>query len=92
MENKITKGQKLYYARIIPSANIYDVCELVVRTVEEDYFAGIDKHDKHVYLFSYSHIDNIIFINRKEALDKVLAMEENKIINNVANETYYEKY
>lgn len=90
MENKITKGQKLYYARIIPSANIYDVCDLTVRTVEENYFTGIDKHDKHVYLFPYNHIDDIVFIERKDALDKVLAMEENKIIK--TTEKYYEEY
>lgn len=90
MENKLSKGQKLYYARIIPSANIYDVCDLTIRTVTDSYFTGIDKRDKHVYLFSYKDINNIVFINRGEALNKVLLMEENKIIR--PTERYYEEY
>lgn len=33
----------VYYARIIPTCNIYDVCELTIRTVNKDWFVGIDK-------------------------------------------------
>ena len=89
-ENMLTKGQKLYYARIIPTVNIYEVCDLSIRTIADTYFTGIDKHDKHVYLFSYKDIGQIVFKNRKEALDKVLAMEENKIAKPM--EKYYEEY
>ena len=40
----------LYYARIIANSGIYDVCELIIRTITNDYFVGIDKMDKHAYL------------------------------------------
>ena len=80
----------VYYARIIPTSDIYDVYELVVRTVEEDWFVGIEKRDKHAYLFRNTDIDKVVFKNRKKALNKVLAAEANK--KDVSKETYYEEY
>ena len=47
----IQKGNIVYYTRILPGVGIYDLCELKIRTVEETYFCGSDKHDKHAYLF-----------------------------------------
>lgn len=41
---------KLYYARILPRVGIYEVCELILRTVRNDWFVGIDKRDKHAFL------------------------------------------
>ena len=46
----------LYYARIIPTVGIVDVCQLTIRTVKEEYFVGCDKVDKHAYLFNYSDL------------------------------------
>lgn len=84
------KGDILYYSRIIPETNIYEVCELKIRTVEEDWFVGTDKHDKHAYLLSKNDIDKIVFTDRKEALNVVMLAEENKT--NYSLETYYEEY
>ena len=72
------KQDILYYARIVPRTGIYEVCELLIRTIEETYFVGIDKRDKHAYLFLYSDINNTVFKNRKEALKKVKDAEKNK--------------
>ena len=44
-EVKMKKKDILYYARIVPKTGIYEVCELLIRTVEERYFVGIDKRD-----------------------------------------------
>ena len=58
---KVTnKKDTVYYARIIPTTGIYEVCELHIRTVEDDYFVGIDKRDKHAYLFGYNAIDFVL--------------------------------
>ena len=57
---------------------LFDVCQLTIRTVKEDYFVGCDKVDKHAYLFSYSDLGEIVFHDRKQALDKVLVAENNK--------------
>ena len=48
--DKLKIKNHLYYARIIPKSGIYDVCELIIRTITDDYFVGIDKMDKHAYL------------------------------------------
>ena len=47
----IKRGKIVYYARILRPVGIYEVIELFIRTVDDDYFVGIDKHDKHAYLF-----------------------------------------
>jgi len=83
------KKDILYYARIVPKTGIYEVCELLIRTIEERYFVGIDKRDKHAYLFLYSDMNKIVFENRKEALKRVKDAEINKIKTNY--EIYYEE-
>ena len=80
----------VYYARIIPTSSIYEVCELIIRTVEDTWFVGIDKRDKHAYLFNNNDINKTVFVKRKSALDKVLYAEENK--KDVSNEVYYEEF
>lgn len=86
----MTKGDKVYYARIIPRVGIYDLYDLTVRTVEEDWFVGIDKRDKHAYLFSTKSIGKTIFLDRNEALNIVKEAEKHKI--KIDEETDYEEY
>ena len=62
--DKIKKDDIVYYARIMPKLDIYDVYELKVRTVEDTYFSTIDKRDKKSYLFSYNDIGKTVFLNR----------------------------
>ena len=78
MTKCITKKDKLYYARIIPSTGIYEVCELTVRTVTGSWFSGVDKRDKHVYLFDFNALDNTVFEDRGTALKLVQNAEKNK--------------
>lgn len=87
----LNKGDILYFARIIPKTGIYDVCELNIRTVEETYFVGVDKKDKQAYIFGYDRINEDVFENRKDALNKVQRAEKNKK-NNSLQEVYYEQY
>ena len=68
----------VYYARIMPTCDIYEVCELRIRTADENWFSGIDKNDKHVYCFSKSDIEINIFHNRSDALEKVKEAEKNR--------------
>ena len=81
----------VYYARIIPSSYMYDICELIIRTVKDNWFVGIDKRDKRAFLFYDTDINKIIFTDRKKALEKVKEAETKK--KKVANiEIYYEEY
>jgi hypothetical protein len=87
----LNKGDILYFSRIIPKTGIYDVCELYIRTVEETYFVGIDKKDKQAHIFGYDRINEDIFDNRKDALNKVQRAEKNKKYSE-PQEVYYEQY
>lgn len=77
-KDDLKKGDKVYYARIMPTVGVYELCELYIRTVEENYFVGIEKKDKRAYLFSYADLNNSVFQTRRAALEKVKIAEENK--------------
>ena len=64
--------------------------ELSIRTVEDTYFVGVDKKDKRAFLFDYDAIGEYVFINRKDALNKLKDAEKNK--KEISNETFYEEY
>ena len=74
----------------MPTLGVYDVYDLVVRSVKEDYFVGIEKRTKRAFLFSYKNFGDTVFMNRKEALYKVKEAEKDK--REVSSETYYEEY
>ena len=80
----------VYYARIQPTLGVYEVLELIVRTVENTWFTGMDKRDKRVYLFANKELNKTVFTNRKEALSIVKDAEKNK--KKVTFETEYEEY
>lgn len=61
----VKKKDRLYYARIIPKTGIYEVCEIILRTIEDTWFVGTDKRDKHAYMFNYSDL-KYNFICRKK--------------------------
>lgn len=73
----LKKKQVVYYARVVPNM-IYDVCELIVRTIDKDWFVGSDKRDKHAYLMPYSDFGKDVFFIRNEALKVVKEAEKNR--------------
>ena len=87
---QLTKGQVVYYARILPPVGMYEVYDLKIRTVEEEYFVGLDKDTQHAYLFENAALEKNVFINRKDALKVVKEAEKNK--KTVSEEIYYEEY
>ena len=88
---ELTKGQKVYYARILEPVGVFEVIEVKLRTVEDMWFAGIENRTKHAYLFSNKDINKNVFFDRDEALDIVKAAEEN-CKKTFSKETYYEEY
>lgn len=73
------KGDIVFYARCIPENGLYEVCELKIRTVnqEEGWIVGVDKRDKRAYLLTKNEKSKRVFEERKDALDVVL-LEEDK--------------
>ena len=86
----LKKGQIVYYARIIPTVGIYEILELKLRTVTDEYFVGTEKREKHAYLFGYSTLDKYIFKDRQDALKLVKEAEKNK--KEISKEIYYEEF
>lgn len=68
----------------------YDLCELRVRTVMDNWFCGVDKKDKRAYLISFNEIDENVFEDRKIALKRIHNAEQK--YPQVSGETYYEEY
>ncbi len=79
------KGDIVYYARALPTVSIYEVIELMIRTVGNGWYVGIDTKDKQAYLFYEKDIDVIIFLHRKDAL-KLVKNTEAKIDKRFAKE------
>lgn len=73
---RLKRKDSLYYARIIPRTRIFEVCELIVRTVRDTWFVAVDKRDKRAYLFNNTDIEKIVFFDRIIALSKVNEVEE----------------
>lgn len=86
----MNKGDKIYFARILPRVGIYDVCDLKVRMVAETWFSAIDNRSKQTFLFNNKDIGKIVFYKREEALEVVKAAEKNK--KEIVGETYYEEF
>lgn len=90
MDKEIKKSDIIYYARVMPTVGLYEIVELKVRTVTEDYIVGIDKNTKHAFMFYFDDINRTIFFDRNEALKVVKAAEKNG--KKVSDEKYYEEY
>ena len=89
--SNLKKKDVVYYTRILPSSNVYDILEIKIRTVEDNWFVGIEKRDKQAFLFHNADIDKTVFTSRNKALEVIKQAELNK--KELKNdETYYEEY
>lgn len=86
----LKKKDIVYYTRILPTSGIYDILELQIRTVEKDWFVGIEKLDKQAFLFNNDQLDKTVFKDRNIALKIVQEAEKYKSVIN--NDSYYEEY
>ena len=74
----INRGDIVYYARIMPTVETYDLLELRIRTVEEDWFVGTENHTQHAFMFNINDLGVKVFKNRNEALEIVKEAESKK--------------
>lgn len=70
------KGSVVFFARVVPSCNLYDVRELIIRTVEDDHYVGYDTKTAQAFLFSDSDIERTIFFTRSDALSYVNSVRD----------------
>ena len=74
------KGTIVYYAQILPTGDVYEVLTLKLRTVDKEarWFVGTDVKTKASFLFNECDIGIAVFIDRKEALEKVKEAKKNR--------------
>ena len=74
------KGTIVYYAQILPTGDVYEVLTLKLRTVDKEvrWFVGTDVKTKAAFLFNECDIGIAVFIDRKEALEKVKEAKKNR--------------
>ena len=69
----IDVGNIVYYARVIPQCDIYEVLGLTVRTVDDDgWCVGIDNDGtKQAFPFDKEDVGTLVFFSEKEAEETV---------------------
>lgn len=73
---EVEKGDIVYYARIMPKTEIFEVLELKVRSIYPTYFVSVEKRTKCSFLFAYKDIGTHVFFDRKICLDMVKNEED----------------
>lgn len=73
---ELVKGQKVYYARVFESVGMFEVIDLKIRAVEDTWFVGTEQRTKQAFLFGMNAIDKTVFLDRQQALDLVLDVQE----------------
>lgn len=74
--SELQKGDNVYYVRVMPSANYYEIHELVMVSVSDNYCSGTEKKTKQSFLFQKSNVENLLFHNRYEALQKLNELKD----------------
>lgn len=74
--NKLNKNDTVYFIKIPSNPELTDVYDLHIRTVADDYCVGLDSTiAKHAYIFSDRDIGETIFLNKADALEKLIEIK-----------------
>lgn len=74
---ELNKNDIVYYCRLLPTLDIFEINKCKIRTVESDYFVATEEKTKQAFMFTRSDYNKTVFKNRGEAL-KVVREAENK--------------
>jgi len=69
-------GERVFFARTVPQCDIYEVIELNIRTVKENWFVGVDTNTRQAFPFDEKDIGTLIFSTQKEAEETVKAIKK----------------
>lgn len=73
---KLNKNDTVYFVKISSNPEFTDIYDLHIRTVADDYYVGLDNTTtKHAYMFSDKDINKTIFLNREDALEKLMEVK-----------------
>lgn len=65
----MSKGDHVYLCEVVPSCGIFELLDLVIRTVTDTYAVGVDEKTKQAHLFTYDMMDEYVFHHRIDALE-----------------------
>ena len=84
--DNLHKGDTVIFARVIPKIGCYDPVTLKIVSVYDNYCTGVDTNTKQTYPFSKKYAEDVLFLDKKNALEYLKQKKkENKNIK-VANE------
>lgn len=63
------KGDVVYYCEVVPNCSLYEILDLTIRTVGENYWVGVDEKTKQAHMFTPDMIDVYVFRHRSDALE-----------------------
>lgn len=73
---RLNKNDIVYFVRIPPNPEFADIYDLKIRTVAGDYYVGLDNSTtKHAYVFKDKNIDKAVFLDRADALEKLMKLK-----------------
>lgn len=65
----MNRFDNVYYVRMLRDQTVADILSCKVRTVEDGWFAAMDKTTKQVFLFSNNDVGKTVFFNRSDAVE-----------------------
>lgn len=72
----VEKDNIVYYARVVSACDIYEVLQLSIRTVTDNWFVGLDTATRQAYPFDNKDIEVLIFSDKKSAEGVVKAAKK----------------
>lgn len=64
----LKKGDTVYFARILPKMEIYELLDLHIVSIYDTYCTGADSKTKQTFLFQRKEAEEVLFSDRKLAL------------------------
>ena len=78
MENVVTVGERVYYARVLIPVDVFDVCDCIVRMVGDTWFSAYEEKTKQAFIFNNKDLGVKVFKNRNDALEVVKDGEKHR--------------
>lgn len=78
---KLKKNDIIYYVRALKSVDYYELLELKVVNIYSDYCTATESKTKQTFLFTKTHAEKVLYIDRKKALHDLKELEKKGKIN-----------
>lgn len=75
----LQRGDNVYFVRVIPKLDIYELLDLHIVSIYDEYCTGADSKTKQTFLFSKNDYEQVLFLDRKMALE-VLEKLQRKVM------------